>query len=345
MSDSKGILRSGWGMVARNKRYIFWFWLLNLTLAELATSAFRQSAHAILDHSLASHRLLHGFDLSVMADLFAKPELAQSEAAKLFARPGLGQIARSTPAAYFGILFLVATALFLPGVLQGYASPYRLPREDFFRACGRNLWRFARLLVVAGIVMGTAAAALFGVHGVLEQMATESTNELLLPEVHLIGLAIIFLVMTCFRIWFDLAEADIVLSDQRAVRKSIWTALRHTLRSLARLLASYVVATIVAAIVLVSGLLVWMKFVKPENLFGAFVISQLTLLLLLIPRFWQRSVVVSYWQQNMMVPIVPTEPLTPLPLVPQAIPQPVPANATPEAARIIPNTPPEPQVS
>ncbi len=53
------------------------------------------------------------------------------------------------------------TALLLPGVFQGYASTYRLPREDFFRACGRNLWRFIRLMIFSGIVMGIVAGALF----------------------------------------------------------------------------------------------------------------------------------------------------------------------------------------
>ena len=172
----------------------------------------------------------------------------------------------------------------------------------------------------------------------------ESTNELLLPEVQLAGLAVIFLVMTCFRIWFDLAEADVVLSDQRFVSKSLWAALRHTLRNLPRLLTSYVVATIVAAIVLVGGLYTWMKLVKPEGVAGAFLVSQLTLLLLLIPRFWQRGVAVSYWQQKMMAPVVAMQPIVPLPVLPQGIPQPVPAPAVPEAAPVIPNTPPEPQV-
>src|SRR5579863_1835185 len=74
MSDKKSLLSSGWGMVGRNKRYIFWFWLLNLTLAEFGTAAFRKSAHAILDHSLLGDRLVHGFDLAVMFNLFARPE-------------------------------------------------------------------------------------------------------------------------------------------------------------------------------------------------------------------------------------------------------------------------------
>jgi hypothetical protein len=296
MSEYKGLLSSGWRMVGRNKRYIFWFWLLNLTLAEFGTSAFRKSAHAVLDHSLGGNRLVHGFDITVMINLLSRPEFGSMSA-------------MYTPAGYFSFLFLAATALFLPGVLQGYASTYRLPREDFFRACGRNLWRFIRLMIVAGTVMGTTAWALFELHGVLEREAAESTNELLQPEVLLAGLAVVFLIMTAFRIWFDLAEADIVLSDQRAVRKSLWSGLRHTFRSLVRLMASYMVSAVAAAVVLVGGIWTWMKFVAPENVPGAFVVSQITLLLLLIPRFWQRGVAVSYWQQCMMAPVVGVRPV------------------------------------
>src|ERR1700693_879631 len=141
MAENQGLLSSGWSMVGRNKRYIAWFYLLNLTLAEYGVSAFRSQAHSILDHSLQSDRLVHGFDVGVLAEMFARPEFGPTTASTM-------------PAIYFALLFFVATALFLPGVLQGYASSYRLPREDFFRACGRNLWRFIRLMIVAGGVMG-----------------------------------------------------------------------------------------------------------------------------------------------------------------------------------------------
>jgi len=178
--------------------------------------------------------------------------------------------------------------------------------------------------------------------------AGESTNELLPPEVQFVGWGAIFLIMTAFRIWFDLAEVDVVLSDRRAVRKSIWSGLRHTFKNLFRLLANYVVVTLVAAIVLAGGLWTWMKIVSPQSVLGAFVVSQLTLLLLLIPRFWQRGVAVSYWRQKMMAPVVAMQPTTPVPIAPQSIlpqpivTQPVPPPAVPEAAPVIPK-PPEPQ--
>jgi hypothetical protein len=325
MAEKQGLLSGGWSMVGRNKRYIAWFYLLNLTLAEYGTSAFRNQAHDILDHSLQADRLVHGFDLGVLTEMFARPEFGSTKASTM-------------PAIYFAVLFFVATALFLPGVLQGYASTYRLPREDFFRACGRNLWRFIRLMIVAGIVMGILAApprlpvsagVLFGIRAALLKAAGESTNELLPFYVSMASLLVIFLVMGGIRIWFDLAQTDVVLSDQRAVRKSIGAAFRHTWRGLGRLLASYVVTTIVAAIVLVAGLWVWMKFVPPASVIGAFFVSQLTLLLLLIPRFWQRGVAVTYYLQNMVEPIAVVESFTSVAVV----------------APVVPGVPPETQAS
>lgn len=290
--NNKSILSSGFARVMRNKRYIVWFWFLNLTLAEFGTAGFRRSAHAIMDHSLYSQRMVHSFDVGVFAELLIKPDFG------LFNSMAM-------PAFYFAFVFFLATALFMPGVFLGYSSNYRLRRDSFFRACGENLWRFIRLMIVAGIVMGIFAGILFWINSAIVEKAGESTNELLPFELRMTGFTVIFLVMTTLRIWFDVAEVDVVLSDQRAVRRSIWAALKHTLKSLPSLLASYVAITIVAAIILCGGLWIWMKAVAPESVLGAFLVAQLTLLLLLIPRFWQRGVAVSYWQQSMLIPIEP----------------------------------------
>ena len=318
MSENKGLLSGGLSMVLRNKRYIVWFYVLNVLLGMFGTIAFVNQVGTVLDHSLRADRLLHGFDVAVLVEMFTRPEFGPAIASRL-------------PAMLFALLFMVATTLFLPGVLQSYASTYRLPREDFFRACGRNLWRFIRLMLVAGIVMIPLTVGLFSLHGLLEKKAAESTNELLLPEVRLAGLIVIFLVMAAVRIWFDLAQVDVVLSDQRAVRRSIGAGFRHTWRNLGRLLGSYVVTTIAAAIVLVAGLFVWMKFVPPASVLGAFLVSQLTLLLLLIPRFWQRGVAVTYYLKNMVEPIA-EQPFTAVEVVAAVVNEPVPAPVIPSAS-------------
>jgi hypothetical protein len=320
MAEKQSLLGSGWSRVAHNKRYIVWFYILNVTLAWFGAGAFNNQVHEVLDHSLRADRLVQGFDLGVLIEMFTRPEFGPT-------------IASAAPAMHFAFLFFLLTVLFVPGVLQGYAAAYRLPREEFFRACGRNLWRFIRLLIVAALIMGAVAGALFGLHGLLQKSAAESTNELLLPVVRFAGLAVIFLIMTALRIWFDLAQTDIVLTDQRAVRRSIAASFRHTWRNLGRLLGSYVVITILAAIILVAGSLVWMKFVPPASVLGAAVVSQFTLLLLLIPRFWQRAVAVSYYLETMMEPVA-VQSFTP--------PTVEPAVVNPLVDPVIPNVPPEP---
>lgn len=313
----RNLLSDGLGMVTRNARYIFWFWALNVTLAEFGTAAFRRSAHALLDHSLYAGGLVHGFDVSVFGELLFHPRFGEMSAMTM-------------PAAYFSFLFFLATALFLPGVFSGYASTYRLPREDFFRACGRNLWRFIRILIVAGIVMSIVAGILFGINAAIAKKAAESTNELLPFKLRMTGLFIIFLIMTTVRIWFDLAEVDTVLSDQRAVRKSIAAGFRHTLRSLGRLLASYVFITIIAAVILLGGIWFWNKHVPAAGIIRAFVLAQITLFLLLIPRFWQRGVAVSYWQQRMLAPVAAVVPVVPEPEAPTPV-EPIQSPETPPA--------------
>ena len=69
---------------------------------------------------------------------------------------------------------------------------------------------------------------------------------------------------------------------------------------------------------------------------GAFVVAQITLILLLIPRFWQRGVAVSYWKQYMLVPVVAVRPIEP---------PPVPVVVAPEPVPVIPAPPPSPQES
>lgn len=315
MNDKKGLLATGFGMVAHNKRYIFWFWVLSLVLGGFGTTGLRESAHTILDHSLYAQKLTQGFDLSVYIELLTRPEFGPMNS-------------MTFPALYFAFLFMVATALFLPGVFSGYASTYRLPREDFFRACGRNLWRFIRIVIIAAIVMGILSGILFAANGAIAKKAEESTNEILPFTLRMIGLTIIFLVMSTLRIWFDLAEAETVLNDQRAVRKSLGLGLRHTFRSLGRLLGSYVLTTIVAAAILLCGLLAWIKLVSPESVGGAFLISQIMLFLLLIPRFWQRGIAVSYWQRHMLAPVAVVEPPAPAPVLMPAVPEPTPIAPT-----------------
>jgi hypothetical protein len=302
MTDEGTLISAGRRIVNRNKRYIFWFWLLNLTLAEFGTAAFRNQAHGVLDHSLLSDRLVHGFDLPVFVELLTRPETGSMAGATM-------------PAMYFAILFFVASLLLMPGVLEGYTSEGRLSREEFFRACGRNLWRFVRLLLLFVIIAGPIAGVFIGIREALIKAAGYSTNELLPFYTSLIVSSVIFVIMTTIRIWFDLAQVDVVVRDQNAVRRSVAVGFRYTRRHVFRLLFTYVAIALVALLVLVAGVGAWHFLVPPSSVLGAFLISQIMLILLLWSRFWQRAAAAAYYlrEASVAVSVAPLPEPVPLP--------------------------------
>jgi hypothetical protein len=123
----------------------------------------------------------------------------------------------------------------------------------------------------------------------------------------MLSMAVIFLVLTVIRAWFDLAQTDVVLRDQRAVRKSMGWAFRSTRRSLGRLLGTYVLIAIVGLAVLAAGILIWYATVPPSSVIGAFLVSQAILLLLLGMRFWQRASAVAFYVRLAAEPEIETQ--------------------------------------
>jgi len=270
-------------ILGRNKRYILWFYLLNLGFAWAGGIAFSRSTHRVLDHSLYADRLLHGFDLAVLEEMIARPEF--------------GAVASSAlPALMCALLFSLASIFFLPGVLLGYASDHPISREEFFRACGLNVWRLVRLCVAFALIAGIVTGNVSGIHRAVASALDKYANDDRLPVLlECASLGLVFLLLTALRIWFDLGQSDVVLRDQPAVRKSMRWALRATRRHFFRLLGSYLVAAIAAGVILLAGIFLWHALVPATSVLGAFCVSQATLVLLLVSRFWQRAAAVAFY--------------------------------------------------
>lgn len=299
MNDKKSLVSAGAGIAKRNLRYIVWFYVLNLLFAWFGASGLSTHAHAIMDHSAYSDKLLHGFDLAVWIELINRPDFGSMRSA-------------TVPAALFAILFLCVSLTFMPGVLLGYSSDHRISRDEFFRACGRNLWRFVRLFLWAAVIAGIVASALYAAQDALATAAEKTNYERLPFFTNVAGWVIIFLALTKIRIWFDLAQVDVVLRDQPAVRKSMAAGFRMLRKNYARLIVTYVLISLVGLAVLVGGIVLWNLIVPPSSVFGAFLISQLTMLLLLATRFWQRASAVSFYLERTAEPVVE---MTPAPAV------------------------------
>jgi len=305
MTEKTSLLSAGARIAGRNKRYVIWFYLLNLVLASFGAAAFSNQAHAILDHSLYAENLLHHFDLMVLMEMIARPEFGSSSALM-------------APTIDFAILFFLATMLLLPGVLLGYASDHRLPRSEFYRTCGHNIWRFVRLFLFFVIIAGPIAGILGAAQNALVKAADQSSNERLPFFIQVTCMGVIFLVLTAIRIWFDLAQTQVVVADQGKVRKSIAAAYRGMKGHRLRLLANYVFIALLAGLVLLTGIWAWIKIVPPASIVGAFIVGQAILLILLAARFWQRACAVAFYRDYMTAVILEREtiPSASLPVIP-----------------------------
>ena len=286
--NETGLLGAGWSAVRRNIRYIVWFWLLSLVLARLGSLVFKNQVSAILDNSLHADRLVHGFNLVTLIELFSLPQTGSMPA-------------MAAPVHASAVLFALATLFLMPGVLRQYTSDHRVARDEFFRTCGRNLWRFVRLTLMYVLFAGPIAGILFAIRNGLGTLADKSLEELLPFWVGTLMLLLIFLVMTMVRIWFDLAEVDVVVRDQNAVRKSVANGFRYAWRFLGKLLSSYVAISLFALIVLLGGIWLWYVAVPSSSVAGAWLISQIMLFLWLVARFWQRAVAAAFYMREMLV--------------------------------------------
>jgi hypothetical protein len=153
------------------------------------------------------------------------------------------------------------------------------------------------------VIAGTLGGVLLGAQNALVNAADQTSNERLPFFIQLAGTAIVFLALTVMRIWFDLAQADVVLQDQTAVRKSVAVGFGKIRHTLGRLLVSYVLIAIAALAVLVGGILLWHAIVPPGSVLGAFLVGQATLLLFLAARFWQRASAVAFSVMQRIEPV------------------------------------------
>jgi hypothetical protein len=240
--------------------------------------------------------VLHGFHPAVLIEMMNRPEFGPTKSTTM-------------PAMSFGILFLLLSLTFMPGVLLGYSSDHRISRDEFFRACGHNLWRFVRLFVMAAILVGVTVGLLSMGLDALAKAADNTNYERLPFFTNVAGWVIILLALTKIRVWFDLAATDVVLRDQSAVRKSVAFGFRAMRKNGLRLLGTYVAITLVAVVMLMVGIVLWNMIVPSSSIFGAFLVSQLMMLLLLAMRFWQRAAAVAFYVKKMAEPVVGVVPV------------------------------------
>jgi len=298
---------AGAGLVVRRQRILWWLFLVNFILGVIAASPVSNAAGNILDHSLASRALAGHFDASAFIEFLNSPQFDFAVGKNL--------------ALLAGILFALVVLFVEPGVIQEFregADINVLTRQtagEFFGICGAFVLRLVQLLLWSVLPVLLIGAVTFFLAGGLTGLADEfSPSEVTGYYATLLAGCLIFLVLAAVRLWINMAEIDLVACGERNMRRTLFiTARSLTFGNFGKLYTIQLITSFAVIVVTFLGLAIWMKLVPPAAVNLAFVVSEVTLLVLLGCRLWQKASLVVWYERWAAMQPKPVEPMLPEP--------------------------------
>jgi hypothetical protein len=284
LRGAKGALAQGAAVVWRQQAVLWWIFVANLLLALVGTIPVALRIAPILDHSLAAERLVKGFDVAVLLELALQP----SHPFNATAMPAL-----------LSLVFLVFMVFVEGGLLKLYWLDRKLTAGQFFEDCGGCFWRLVRLFLLS--LIGFVPLFLLA-HFVVHWSGRLSENA---PEprlgfwVETFGLLVALFLLTAVRLWFDMAQIQVVVEDQPGAIGALRRALRLTRRNFFPLFWLYLRPSLVGWAVFADILWFSVKFVPPQAIGASFLLGELALLVWLGTRLWQRAGEIAwYWRYS-----------------------------------------------
>lgn len=279
-----GVVAAGARLVWRRQPVLWWLYAINLLLGLAAALRAGMSFGGVLNQSLAAVRLVKGFDLTAFGELLAQPEVASAQF-------GVGSF-------FLLVIYFVFFLFVSGGVLETYRRDQTPTTAEFFAAAGLYFWRFVRLLVMLVVLLvpvGIAAGLLRRFSG---RLASDAPSEMLGFWVQLGGTLLLLLLLMALRLWFDMAQVRAVAEGERAMRRTLWRALKLTLGNFGSLFGLYLRISLVAWAGVALAAWVWVKFVPAEAVGLSFLLGQAVVLLWLTTRLWQRASETLWYQRR-----------------------------------------------
>jgi len=271
------------------KPHLVTLYIANLIFGWFAAFGLSAQVGAVTGTSLYSERLVRGFDLGVFLDLINRPEVTPYS---------------QVPVALALSALFVVFLLFLTGGIttQYLSNTAGIGRSRFYAACGENFWQLVRLalvlIVVAGLVGGMLQAIRAGLDSATDNSPHYRAGLVLQSAMFVIqALAVLWV-----RMWFDLAQTQLIATGARRIRPSIGYGFKSARRAF-ELYGSYVLLGIVTAIVVALGLFVWWTEAPASPVIISFLILQSTLACLLVFRWWQRAIAAAWYERNIPLPV------------------------------------------
>lgn len=304
----------GAGIVWRRQLILWGIFLVNLLLAFAGASGVAHNvadnSGAALNHSMeAAQRLVHGFDVSAIAELESLPQQPLRGEGFIFVWPPF----------FFGIFMIFMAG----GILVSYYEDSWLGTAGFFEACGRHFWRFVRLAIYFAIVMIPIFALASVCTRIYSSIDDASVSPYRAPEFALAAASVVLFLLLAVRLWFDMAQVISITARDRRMYRMLGRSARLLWHNFGSLFWLFLRISIVGWVVFGAGLYVWMMVLRPESTEWALLLSQAMILVWLGTRLWQRAAEAQWYRKYeeslyQAAPVLPVVP--PLPVEEAAVP-------------------------
>lgn len=304
MTSRRNLLWHGLRITLRSGRAVLWTYAFNLGITLLFLLRFRGQLADVLNHSLASQRLVGAFDLGTTAEaIFSLSE---------------GHSGGTTPN-YLSIpVFLLVYFVLVPGTLFCYQTRQRARLSTLLHQGLLFFWRFVRITLLSLLVSGL----ILGLVGFFHRKFSDAVDEHVLGRpgflLSLAGMLVVLLIAAALRLYFDLVEVYTVQlglelrpglfgqspKPDRRVRRTLRPAFRTLVHNHHRTYLSFVFLTFLGLLaVFLTGRVALHTLAQPR-VWPAFLVFQFGLFINLFTRFWQRGMETVLAQDNPLTPPV-----------------------------------------
>jgi hypothetical protein len=297
-ASNRGTFFSGAGLVWKWQRLVWWIFAVCLIFGFFSTQEMTERAKSLLDHSAAAQRLVNGFDLSAIAMLQQLPDSPLE--------------IQGHNIVHFSLLFVVFMLFATGGILAAYVLDEKPTTTAFFEAAGHHFWRFFRLLIYLAIVLLPIAGLAAFTSAMYTRIEERSISPY--PGDHFVEAAavVILLLLIIVRVWFDMAQVIAVADDEKKMHRALRRAFGLLRRNFFSLFWLYLRVSIIAWVLFAIGLYIWMFRLSPQSNVAAFLLSQLTILIWIGTRLWQKASE-ALWYRNYQANQVPEPAWSPSP--------------------------------
>ena len=275
------LLVQGFQLALRNWPLVLWAYAVNLVFGLLAGIPFASGMGPYLDHSLAAQRIAGTIDLSYLGELLA--HLRETSFLSTAIDTG----------AWLNLLQLLVLFVLFAGTTFVYVSAEPPQLSVLLRGGVAYFWRFVRAAILAGCVSVVILGILLSARALLLTRASSVYVDRTMFLYSAISAAVVLLIASLVRLWWDLVEVYIVrnaMDGERSVRHALLPALRLLWKYFFRTVGSFLLSGLLGVAALALCLLLWKQFVPAHQVWLACLLAQLGLFLLLASRFWQRGV-------------------------------------------------------